>query len=247
MPILRLNGEPLRDFSNPNMKVKWHKKDVYGDPVYGGVRTIAHLDWTSQQSVKAFGHEVEVLQGGFNTDVEASAGTHDFDGAIDYFIPGVDWWVQQKFFRAHGWADWFRYPPLFGYHNHGISLGCKGRVGIYVPGQIDDYYHHRTGLAGHAHDDSWHPANIDNTIFNFTRWVREQEDNVAYKDWPQADKAALLDDLKGPLAAEVVRQLLAEPLEADPTLTVKGALRQAQNAPGLVKRLARGLNVKIGD
>lgn len=174
--ILNLDGTPVTDYSDPNRKVKWFKNDIYGDPVYGGLRTIAHLDATSLAALEEFGHELEVLQGAYNTDVEASAGTHDLDRALDVFIPTADWWAAQWFLRLHGWAAWYRYPPLFGSHIHMITLGGTGPVGYLIPGQIADYYAHKTGLSGHAADTSQHPADIDSTIFDFQEWEREMED-----------------------------------------------------------------------
>jgi hypothetical protein len=48
------------------------------------------------------------------------------------------------------------------------------RVGIYVPGQVTDYYAHRSGLVGSAYDNTWHPDNIKNTIFNYTLYMSIQ-------------------------------------------------------------------------
>ena len=54
-----------------------------------------------------------------------------------------------------------------------VSLGYPGQVGIYVPGQVADYYAHRSGLAGHVADTSWHPTDIDSTIFDYAAWEAE--------------------------------------------------------------------------
>jgi hypothetical protein len=212
---------------SPTEKVRWHREDdVYGDPVFGGRRTIAHLEWTDSQARARFPSArnvgIQVLQGGFNTDVPASAGTHDYDGCVDFFIPGVGWWDQQWFFRTHGWGCWYRYPPSFGSHIHGISLGCKGRMGVYVPGQIGDYYGHRTGLAGHAHDPSKYPSSIPRTIFNYSHWIKETDEMANYSDWPAADKKALAED--------VVKALLATDLypgDDKRDVTVAQALKRA--------------------
>lgn len=231
------------NWADPTCKVRWYKHDVYGDAVYGGLRTIAHLDWTNQQALKQFGHEVEVLQGAFNTDVEASAGTHDFDGCIDFFIPQVDWWDQQRFFRSCGWACWYRYPPLFGRHVHGVSLGCPGRLGVYVPGQITDYRAHAFGLANQhtpGSDHSWFPPDIDSTIFDYPAWRRDQEDDMGYRDWPKADQQAMAKDVAG----EVVQQLLAATVDKAGT-TVKAALRQGGGPSSWVRKLAAALGKPI--
>lgn len=173
--ILELDGTPVKNFSNPDRKVKWFKKDIYGDWVYGSLRTIAHLDQTSKRAAKRFGNEIEVFQGAYNDDVAASAGTHDKDAVLDVFIPNISWKAMQRFLRAQGWAAWWRYPPSFGNHIHMISLGYTMPVGEFVPGQVDDYYAHRDGLAGHAHDGTWHPDNIKATVFDFEQWEKEMD------------------------------------------------------------------------
>ena len=77
---------------------------------------------------------------------------------------------------------------------------------MFVPGQISDYYAHRSGLKGHAADTSWHPDDIDSTIFDFPAWQREQEDDMPnYREWPQSDRDAL--------SADVVKALLAAPID----------------------------------
>ena len=52
---------------------------------------------------------------------------------------------------------------------------CK--VGIYVPGQIADYCAEppRNGLSGHPTDRSWHPENIRATIFDFDKWMEDND------------------------------------------------------------------------
>jgi hypothetical protein len=121
------------------------------------------------------------MQGCYNTGVAASAGTHDFDGVVDVEVENMDWLDGQRFLREHGWAAWYRFPPKFGNHLHAVSLGCPGPVGIYVPGQVDDYYAHRNGLAGHDRDITWYPADIDSTVFDYPAW--EDALNADDKKW----------------------------------------------------------------
>lgn len=201
-----------------------------------GQRTVAHLLWTIAQLAKRFPMaRLEVIQGCYNTGVEASAGTHDFDGVLDVRIVGLDWWVAQKFLRQCGWAAWFRFPPAFGLHIHMISIGCPGPVGIFVPGQLDDYYRHALGLKGQhdsGDDTSWFPADINNTIFDFPAYLREQEDNVPYLDWPAEHRKAMIRDLVDALAnSDAVADknadvLLAKQVNDDPEMNVKTALRR---------------------
>lgn len=140
-------------------------------------RTIAHLSWTDKQ-LRAKGKALRVIQGSYNRGVAASAGTHDYDAVFDVGVMGLEWPAAQKVLRELGWAAWWRQPPTFSHHIHMISLGYPGQVGVFVPGQVADYYAHRSGLSGHVADSSWHPADIDSTIFDYPAWVAEQEDKV---------------------------------------------------------------------
>lgn len=143
-----------------------------------GRRTAAHLDYTIQQlAIEHPGAKLHVIQSSYNTGVKQSAGTHDKDKALDVYIDGLSWVDSQKFLRRMGWAAWYRYPPTFSRHIHMISLGGPSDipVGIYIPGQIRDYYNGRTGLVGHLRDSSWHPDNIDATIFDFEEWENEMK------------------------------------------------------------------------
>lgn len=171
---------------DPDEKIAWRgHTTMYGGTVWGSRRSIAHLEATDQAARKRFGVGIVVIQSAYNTGVDASAGTHDWDAVYDIYIPGVDWWAQQRFLRELGWAAWYRFPPTFGNHIHMISLGYRTRVGIYVPGQVDDYYRHALGLAGQhdsGSDDSWHPEDIRDTYFNYAQWRADQEDAVTPQD-----------------------------------------------------------------
>lgn len=135
-------------------------------------RTAAHLAWTAEQLEQADPEaRIVVIQGSYNQGVEASAGTHDYDAVLDVQVVGLEWAEAQDFFRAFGWAAWWRQPPKFTHHIHMISLGYPGRVGEYVPGQVRDYYDFKSGLAGHLPDFTWHPADIDSTIFDYDAWL----------------------------------------------------------------------------
>jgi len=161
-------------------------------------RTAAHLLWTAARLERLHPDaRIVVFQGSYNTGVEASAGTHDLDAVLDVQIVGLDWYDAQRFLRECGWAAWVREPPTFTWHIHMVSLGYPGDVGVYVPGQVSDYYAHRSGLAGHLPDPTWHPADIDATVFNYPRWV-EQEDERDMAEYGQR----ILDRLNAIAAAE---------------------------------------------
>lgn len=182
---------------DPDDVITWHGREtVGGNPVYGSRRSIAHLEATNQAARAKHATDLVVIQGAYNTGVSASAGTHDGDAVYDVYVPGLDWWAQQRFLREHGWAAWYRYPPTFASHIHMVSLGYRNRVGIYVPGQVADYYAHRSGLSGHVADTSWHPTDIDSTIFDYSAWKAGQD------DMPYTEK-----ELTGMMRAAVAAEL----------------------------------------
>jgi hypothetical protein len=208
MTVLTLAGKPI-NWANPPKptdRVMWSKKASNGKKVTGSLRTIAHLDTLDALARAEFGQGLVILQPPYNTGVKASAGTHDYDGCWDGYIPGVSWERQQTFLRKHGFACWWRRPPAFGNHIHGFTLPPReGRevsddfashgfkVGKYVDGgyslygrkvassQISDYYNHRNALAGHAHDPSWFPSNIAATIFNLDAYIKIQKEKTVPK------------------------------------------------------------------
>lgn len=152
---------------------------IGGKTFRAGRRTAAHLLWTiARLKAKHPGTTLEVIQPCYNTGVAASAGTHDKDGVLDVRIVGLPWLAAQGFLRSSGWAAWWRHSGTWEaesmWHIHMVSLGCPGPLGIYVPGQIDDYYAHRDGLADHAHDPTWHPADIAKTVFDYPAWQAAQ-------------------------------------------------------------------------
>ena len=65
----------------------------------------------------------------------------------------------------------------------------------------------------------------------FVRNFPEEDEMAKYRDWEDADKQALVNDL--------VSGLLDATVDRNPKQTVRQALRQADNAPGLIRQLAR--------
>lgn len=164
---------------DPNELITYGQKTTGGSSFTCSRRTAAHLDYTKKRLAArakkdGVAYRLEIIQGSYNTGVAASAGTHDFDAVLDVRIVDMPWLKAQRFLRSLGWAAWYRYPPLFSEHIHMISLGYTTKVGIYVPGQVSDYYAHKTGLVGHAPDPTWHPADIDATIFDYDRYFRRR-------------------------------------------------------------------------
>ena len=166
-----------------------------GKTFRAGRRTAAHLAATDE-ALRAKSKWLRIIQPCYNTGVDASAGTHDGDGCLDVEVVGMSWEDGQAELRALGWAAWFRpyTPGLWGSHIHMVSLGCPGPVGVYVPGQVADYYAHRSGLKGHAPDPSWHPRDIDATVFNYPAWTEAHD--MTPEQQAQLDRIeAKLDDL----------------------------------------------------
>lgn len=165
-------------------------------------RTAAHIDYTIERLAKREPDaRLYIIQPCYNVGVKASAGTHDYDACLDVQIIGLDWWAAQRFLRQCGWAAWLRYPPTFTWHIHMVSLGYPGRVGIYVPGQVADYYAHRNGLVGHAADSSWHPVDISATVFDYPAWrdahmPLNKDDLAAIDNVVSKRIASALDPLK---------------------------------------------------
>lgn len=205
-------------------------------------RTFAHL-WDTQRrlSNRKPGARLCVIQPSYNQGVPESAGTHDYDAVLDVEIVGWDdWWAEQRFLRECGWADWVRFPPAFGWHHHMISLGYTTRVGEFVPGQVDDYYRHALGLKGQhdsGSDDTWHPANINATIFEFPKWRTYQEDHMPLN---AEDK-----DFIRRAAADAANDAVAKLLDADVSpekgdngevISVRVALRRAASTPDIIRK-----------
>lgn len=167
-------------------------------------RTAWHLRWTLWVLGLRFPKaRLEIVQTCYHSGVDASAGTHDFDAVFDVWIHGgalgADPWRAQRFLRACGWAAWFRCTGQWAskdrWHIHMVSIpsGLPAnptavqvqaaydalgiRVGVYVPGQVDDYFAHAYGLAGQHRagtDRSWFPDNINRTVFRRRQWFRRK-------------------------------------------------------------------------
>lgn len=201
MRVVHLNGSAINWAKppGPTEKVMWTKRTTGGKAIVGSFRTICHLDRLNRLIYRKWGVGMLVFQGPYNTTVEASAGTHDFDACVDVWIPGVDPWVQQRFFRRHGLGGWMRKPPKFGWHYHGFTLPHREgqsvsddfrvrgfKVGVYVDGgystrgrlvtssQIEDYYKEAFGLSGMhtpGSDNTWFPDDKGATVFQLRKYV----------------------------------------------------------------------------
>lgn len=133
------------------------------------------------------GYYLYVIQGGYNTGVKLSAGTHDKDGCVDLAIinrkTGRRYWLGQRWLRAHHFYAWLRnsgsWASMSRWHYHAIVVGIERTgcpVGIFVPGQIADAKAGRSGLVGHVLDRTWRPPVY--TPFPYVQWVENQEENM---------------------------------------------------------------------
>ncbi len=172
-------------------KILYSDRGQFGQNCFVGRRTAGHLDSTKERlAAEHPGTRLVIIQSAFNTDVPKSEGSHDFDAALDVFIGGMDFTNAQRFLRKCGWAAWHRFPPAFGHHIHMVSLGCPCQVGGLVPGQIADYRAKppRNGLAGHAIDNTFHPENIEATVFDFEEWRKQIGDEMRQEDWERLNQ-----------------------------------------------------------
>jgi hypothetical protein len=177
-------------------KIIWHNQpNIYGRYFKCSKRSSAHMDWTKNQLAKKAAKDGKtyrfiIIQGMTNTGVSASAGTHDYDACVDVKIEGMTWAAAQRFLRSCGWAAFWRKPSQgpWSDHIHMVSLPkfmlqFVARVGIWVPGQVRDYYNKLNGLSSHAPDNTWHPKNIKETIFQYQAYIdslsaRERLENL---------------------------------------------------------------------
>lgn len=201
MTVLTLAGKAIdwRNPPKPTDMVRWSGLTVFGQPVIASFRSIAHLDHLNTLALKKYGKPVSVIQPPYNDDIDISEGTHDLDATFDVWIDGVPGPETQRFIRANGGGAYLRVPPTFSFHIHFFTLPERQgadvsddyrsggfRVGKYVDGgwstvgarvtssQIEDYYNHLNALEGHAHDPSWFPDVIADSIFDLPAYIARQ-------------------------------------------------------------------------
>lgn len=220
---------------------------VAGDGKYvtGSLFAIAWLDWVDAIAVRMFGVHIHVIQPPFNTGVVLSAGTHDKDGAFDVSIPGVGWWKAQRFLRAHfGWF-WFRHTGPWAsrssWHLHGGPNGILKyglAVGVFIPGQVQDYLNRAFGLEGQhtpGSDGSWFPADRA-AVWPFRSYIQEMIDSMPLSD---ADIQKV--------AKATADELLSREVGPDTDRTpVRTALYRASNVPDIIRAKVDKIVAKIG-
>jgi hypothetical protein len=109
-----------------------------------------------------------IYQGGWNAGgVSASAGAHDGGGAVDYWFPTKDVGPVVRRSRDTGWDAWYRYPPTFPTHVHGIRHGSPTASPV-AKGQMTDYVADGNGLVPLGNHDDEMPYRPD-PIAAFTK------------------------------------------------------------------------------
>jgi hypothetical protein len=198
--VRQMDGDRInwKDAPPPDKMCRWTKTDTGGDRIIGTFRTLCHMNRLNNLSRAVFNTQIAIIQPDWNKGVAASAGTHDKDSVWDLFIPGVNWWRQQKFLRANGLWCWYRHAPLFSNHIHGGTLPVPKPdgshwddysdrsipVGVFVPGQLVDYYNHAFGLSGMhtpGSDRSWFPKNIAATAFDLRAYTKKRAELMRKK------------------------------------------------------------------
>lgn len=220
---------------------------TFGDKTFKATQITAGnlLDTQDRLTREHPGARIHVIQPCWNTGVELSAGTHDLDACLDVSIVALTWLDAQRFLRTCGWAAWWRHTGDWAdpsvWHIHMVSLaafkaGCP--VGVFVPGQVDDYYRHALGLAGQhdsGDDPTWHPADIDQTVFKYAKW---QEDHMPFTDWPKSDQDALAQAVADKVLGSVVGPSTDQ-------VKVREALYRASNVPDLLRTARDAILAKL--
>jgi hypothetical protein len=244
----------------PNDLIVW----TFGGKTFkASRRTFAHLWWTQQRLSKVRpGATIRILQGCYNTGVEASAGTHDFDACVDTAIDGWDdWYAESRFYREHGWADWVRNPSQgFPWHHHQITRGFTTKVGKYIDGglstvgrvvassQIDDFNRHALGLSGGHSSNSdpqcWGGGVVSHKLSPVFDYARFKEDQMALsaedKDWIAEKIREKSENAVKAAIPDIVNALLDTELpDGD---TVRKSIRQAGDTKALALEIARQID-----
>lgn len=201
-----------------------------------GARTAAHISHTRDEVQAQFpGSHLHIMQTCYHSGYAPSAGTHDYDGVLDFRLEGRDhtlaeWWALQYALRELGWDGYFRHTGDWAdpetWHVHAVSEGCPGPVGYYVPGQVADYVAHALGLAGEhipGEDTSRFPPDIAAVRFDYQSW---KDANMPLNDADLAKVKALIEAA----IPEIVDAVLAAPVGgANDPASVKQALNQSRN------------------
>ena len=209
-----------------------------GRPLTAGERVWAALlafqAWLDKRHPGLY---VYVIQSAYRSGYAPSAGTHDLDRVLDTAIvsnfTGRRVWLRgRRWWRRFGWACWWRHVGAWwkpsSWHFHQVLLGGDCPVGYLVPGQISDYYNHRTGLVGHLLEPGWYPKDIDATVFDFEAWLSKQEDEMKPEDFDKI-REIIREEIDGrtdEIAAAAAKAVMASPVIKSLDVSVREALRK---------------------
>lgn len=207
----------------------------------------AHAAWQNMADQLDDPSRFRVIQPSFNTGVDASAGTHDFDAVMDWFIVGMTFEDANAHGRRSGLATWTRTPAQgFSLHNHGFPIppdgafldrdgkawfrlggGLATRVGILIPQQLIDYHNDALGLAasvgGHTPGSDHQPHPDPQFVFNYEEYI-VSEQNIL--DAIHAEGQKTREVVNARAAGDVKRdKAILDAIDALPTGATKGDVR----------------------
>lgn len=118
------------------------------------------------------GYELSIVQGPWNDDVDASAGTHDKDGGVDL----APYQAKKKctIARRNSWAMWIRpaRAGVWGKHLHGGLKQARPMADL-LNWQINTAYPNKwDGLSGNNIDNF--PVHPPLEVFDYNEWWHDQ-------------------------------------------------------------------------
>ena len=133
------------------------KIDVGGHVSYSGVTLNARTRAMLVAADAKVSWSLDATKGSFVGCDGNSACTHAVGGAVDVVIPwsGTRHWQTVRALRQVGFAAWYRptIPGVWTRHIHAIAIGDTD-THIQAADQVGDYYLGRSGLSGHAADNT---------------------------------------------------------------------------------------------
>lgn len=111
------------------------------------LRTVAMIEAVERK----VGFEIPISQGSYSTTVEASGGTHDGGGAVDWGSTSPEVVLAA---RQVGFAAWLRDPTQgpWPWHIHAIAIGDSDLASL-AASQVTSYRSGRNGLASNGLDN----------------------------------------------------------------------------------------------
>jgi hypothetical protein len=192
-------------------------------------------------------HNIDIAQ--LTGDAEASAGVHAGGGAFDLWQhDDTTVWLARQMGAP---ATWARTTGSFANakHVHGVLMGCPHNGPARY--QIDEVFDGGDGLVGSAPDPGPRPI-PRRTWREGIKWANaqkrqrdEKENDVpAYKDWTDAEKAALANDVATEVLTRKVKVIGAGGKAKE--ITVKQALARIANGVTIVRGDVEDMSQDVG-